>query len=280
MHDGSIPKSLLDIQTWFANIITAALPETNTANLPIYPTGLIEEIRKQIAPSPTLKSEERMGIYQQQYWWRLLTVMQEIYPSLVRLFDYEDFNDQIAEPFLLKCPPNDWFLSGIGSRLPEWLEENYREKDARLVTELARLDRAYEKLIFADLLPKIDSAALQQCERKKLFLQPSVMLFELDVDLFAFRTQLLEHLPSYWLKNDFPPLKKSDEKMFFVLYRKNEIDFCEKISQPFYELLSRFQKGAKLIDLIPILEKCGNIVEKFQIVAERGWLSLTKRRLS
>lgn len=274
MREPSIPKELLDIQTWFANIITAALPETDKANLPIYSTGLIEEIRKQIAPSPTLKSEERMGIYQQQYWWRLLTVMQELYPSLVRLFDYEDFNDQIAEPFLLHCPPKDWFLSGIGAGLPEWLEENYREKDARLVIELARLDRAYEQLIFADLLPIIDSSTLQKCEKKKLFLQPSVMLFQLEADLFTFRTQLLEHPPSHWHKNDFPPLKKGNETMFFVLFRKNEKDFYEKITHPFFALLSRFQKGAKLTDLVPLLEGCENIVEKFQMIAERGWLSL------
>lgn len=280
MHDLPIPKTLLEMQTWFANIITSSLPERDDADLPIYPLNLIDEIRKEIAPSPQLKSEERMGIYHQQYWWRLLTIMQEIYPSLVRLFDYGDFNHQIAEPYLLKCPPNDWFLSNLGSQLPEWLKKNYREKDAPLVLALARLDLAYENMMFTECLPKIESDALNECESKPMYLQPFVMLFKFDVDLFTFRMKLLEHPPTHWLANDFPELEKSRKKRHFILFRKNEKDFHEETSLSHFALLSRFQKGAKLIDLVPLLTKCDDIVEWFKSIAARGWLTLTNPKPS
>jgi len=271
-------KELLAMQTWFAKIITAPLPKMDSANLPIYPPRLIQEIRKQIASSPHLRSEERMGIYHQQYWWRLLTAMQELYPSLVRLFNHEDFNLQIAEPYLLARPPNDWSLSRIGWGLPEWLETHYLKKDAPLILALAHLDFAYENLVFAEKLPKIEPAALSQCKRTPLFLQPFVLLFELEADIFTFRTQLLEHPPSHWETQDLPPLKKSSKKLFFALSRNQDQTLYEEISPSYFALLSRLQKGTKLCDLLPFLAPCDPIVEWFQALAAKGWLTFSSDR--
>lgn len=276
MIEASCPNTLLEIQTWFAKIITSPLQESNQADLPIYTSCLIDEIRERIAPSPQLKSEERVGIYHQQYWWRLITIMQELYPSLVHLFGYEEFNRLIAEPYLLDCPPQDWFLSRIGSHLPEWLKKNYQEKNSSLVSGLASLDFAYECLIFTGILPKIESNELPKCDREILYLQPFVMLFEFDVDFFTFRTQLLEHPPIYWQTHAFPQIKKRRKKTFFVLFRKNEEDFYEQISEAQFALLRRFQEGAALIDLIPLLAACDHIVEWFQTIASRSWLSFFK----
>ncbi len=280
MNDPSCPQALLEMQRWFASVITAPIQESDQADLPIYQSCLIDEMRERIVPSPQLKSEERIGIYHQQYWWRLITVIQELYPSLVRIFDYEDVNLLIAEPYLLHCPPKDWFLSRIGSKLPQWIEKNYREKDSPLVHRLACLDHAYESLIFADLLPQLEPNAIPQCERKTLYLQPCVTLFELEADLFTFRTQLLEYPPSHWQTHDLPKIKKSLKKTFFVFFRKNEKDFYEEISESQFQLLSRFQKGAKLTDLIPLLSNCSDIAESLQNISSRGWLTIFKNSLA
>ena len=270
MRDVSPPKSLFELQAWFAQHLTSPIAELDAANIPIYSPRLIEEIRTKIAPSPTLNSEERMGIYKQQYWWRLLTILQEHFPSLVRLFGYEELNHKILEPYLTNNPVQDWFLSCLGWDLPSWLEGNYREKDAPLVLNLARLDAAYVSLAFLD---KIPSQALQ--EDKTLYLQPFVLLFEFDVDLFAFRTKLLEQEPSYWDSHDFPELKKGKRKKHFILFRQQEVNSYEKITPTFFALLCRFKGGAKLCDLIPQLEKCGNILETFQTLSSRGWIFTT-----
>lgn len=274
MH--KIPKSLFDLQVWFAKLITAPIEKSDAAHIPLFAPELIGEIRDRIAPGPELTSEERLGIYQQQYWWRLLNISQEIFPSLVRLFDYEDFNRLIAEPYLLKYPPHDWFLSNLGADLPKWVESHYRENDALLVLHLSRIDLAYENLLFIDPMPFITQDQLSECEKKKLYLQPFVLLFEFDVDLFAFRSQLLEHPPSYWQANDFPPLSKNGKKRYFAMYRSNEKSLSEEISLEFYILLTRFQKGARLSDLSALLEKYEGLLESFQLMATRGWLTLKK----
>ena len=120
MHE--IPSSLQEIQKWFAHLITSPILQSDEDQIPLFSSDLLSEIREKIAPSPTLKSEERMGIYQQQYWWRLISVMQDLFPSLVALFDYEEFNRLIAEPYLSTHIPHDWFISNIGADLPRWLK--------------------------------------------------------------------------------------------------------------------------------------------------------------
>jgi len=253
---------LLGIQTWFASIITKPIREMDAANIPLYPSKLVEEIREKIAPSPQLRSEERLGIYQQQYWWRLLKILQEHFPSLVRLFDYKEFNQKIAEPYLIECPPNDWFLSRLGSDLPQWLSKTYREKDAPLVLNLAYLDEAYNSLPFAE---KIKAHSFSQGSDRKLFLQSFVHLFQFNVDLFDFRTKLLE-------TEEFPELKRSAKKRFFVLFRYQEGNHYEEISSSLFKLLLRFQKGASLGDVVPLLEKCEDVAATFQMMAAREWL--------
>ncbi len=268
------PNSLLEIQTWFAKIITSPLQENSRSNLPVYPDSLNQEIQQKIHPGPQLKSEERVGVYHQQYWWRLITIMQEIYPSLVHLFGYEDFNRLIAEPYLLDCPPNHWFLSYIGSHLPEWIKRKYQGENCDLVSALACLDLAYEHIIFTEILPKIEPNEIANCDEKILYLQSFVMLFEFDVDFFTFRAKLLKHPFPYWQTHQLPRIKKKGKKKFFVLFRKNEINLYEEISETQFAILRRFQEGAALVDLTELLSVCDNIVDWFQKIASRNWLSL------
>jgi hypothetical protein len=272
------PATLSEMQTWFAKHITSPIVASDSDNIPIFAPALIGEIRKRIAPGPTMLSEERLGIYQQQYWWRLINICQEIYPAVLRLFDYEDFNRYVAEPYLLKYPPHDWFLSHIGNDLPKWLKKYYRNPDAPLVLGLALLDLSYEKLLFTDTLPPLKPETLADCEKKKLFLQPFVLLFALDADLFAFRIELMKHPPSYWQTSDLPPLERCGRKKYFVLYRSGEESLYEEISSEFFDLLTRFKKGARLSGLIPLLEEFERLLESFQLMASRGWLTLTNPR--
>jgi hypothetical protein len=265
MHE--IPSSLEEMQHWFAHWITAPIAQSEADQIPLFPLDAIPGIRQKIAPSPTLRSEERLGIYQQQYWWRLISVMQDLFPSLVALLDYEEFNRLIAEPYLASHIPQDWFISNIGADLPKWLTQQ------RLpYSELAILDLAYEQLLFADILPSID---LSKCEEETLYLQPFVLLFELDADLFSYRKQLLQEK-----KESSRKLKKWRKRKYFVLYRLHETNDYEEIQPVFFELLSQLQTGAQLSELIPLLEKCEDVTAVFQTMASRGWLTFSSPKAS
>lgn len=65
-----------------------------------YPEGACADI----LPSAQLTATERLGIYQRQYWMRLLNVLQEQFPLTTRLLGAWFFN-QYAMRFLLEQPP-------------------------------------------------------------------------------------------------------------------------------------------------------------------------------
>lgn len=258
-HD--IPASLEKMQQWFADLITAPVLESDGDQIPLFSSEIISEIRENIAPSHTLESEERMGLYKQQYWWRLIGVMQDLFPALVSLLGYTEFNRQIAEPYLASHIPKDWFISHIGDDLPQWLDTIPRESEVPF-KELAQLDLVYEQLLFADILPGVTPSS---CEREVLYLQPFVFLFEMDTNLLSYRKQLLQ--------GKKPLLKKWRKKRYLVLYRLHEENFFEEIHSDFFDLLSHLQTGARLQALIPLLERCEDVTSLFQKISSRGWLT-------
>jgi hypothetical protein len=247
------------------------------------------EAAEHIVPSPTLRPAQRIQIYNQQYWWRLLNILHDIYPMLTRLFGYYDFNRTIAVPYLTKCPPRHWSLNLLGDRLVGWLEEDYHAEDKDLVIDAARIDFAFNDSFLAGELPPLaedlnpDGGGMDEVLEKPLFLQPHIHLFKMKHHLFDFRNELLEKEPEYWLENDFPLLKK-EKSYYFVLYRNgvNDISWKE-ISAGEHHLLELFHKGISVDNACQWLEKqdgelseaaMENLQQWFQEWAQRGWLSL------
>lgn len=261
-YDGHVPQRLKTSQQWFAGIITQPIDENSQIN-PISPSGnpIEEEADQYIAPSPTLKSHERIQIYNQQYWWRLLNILQEAYPLLVRLFGYHDFNKTIGIPYLVKYYPNHWNLNFLGDRLPQWVEEEYLADDKPLIIESAYIDWAYNDSFTVKQLKPIDAQTLpeegniESLLDRKIYLQPYVNLFELGSNLFKFRTEFLKHDADYWLEHDFPPVDK-DKTYYFVLYRARKNNIASKeISSGEFQLLERFKEGGTINSACQWLEQ-------------------------
>lgn len=248
------PDSLFEMQRWFAGIITRPFRDVGDLKLPIYDDPTIADIQTRIPSTPLLRSEQRIGIYNQQYWWRLFVLLQEYYPTLLRLFGYRDFNEKIAEPYFLRYPPADWFLPNIAYMLPQWVCESYRERDYELILQISQVDEAYERIFHASTHPPIESAILAL--HHPIFLQPYVELFKMSADFFSFREKLVEQEPSFWEHNDFPELSTEKPAYFFALYRLQRGIQYRELSEAQYLLLSSFKKGTT------IEEACASIEQK------------------
>ncbi len=250
--DPSTPSKLKNTQTWFASIITRGIDADSRMN-PISPTGELmeEEAWKYIKPSPTLRPAQRIEIYNQQYWWRLLGIMQETFPLLTRLFGYNDFNHSIAFPYLQKYPPNSWSLSELGAYLVEWVITDYDQSDKELIRDAAEIDWAYNRTFLAKECPPLDADFLTNTQNPSdliecpLYLQPHLHLFILNYDLFTFRLEFLKQEPEYWVENDFPPLEKTNH--WVVLFRNPHNDLIfQDITESEFRLLSYFQQGSSI----------------------------------
>lgn len=282
-YDPRAPAQLKKHQQWFASIITRPVDEESRMN-PISPSGIPmeEEAYAYIAPSPTLRPAQRIQIYNQQYWWRLINILHETFPVATRLFGYSDFNQTIAIPYLQKYPPNHWSLSFLGNTLPKWVEESYHREDKKIVWDAVKLDWSFCESFIAAELPTIEKAD-EKLLSERLFLQPSLVLFELDYDLFQFRSEFLKQEPDYWIENDFPEMAKG-KKFYFVLYRNrhNQVTYSE-LSKAEWWLLKQFEEGTSIENLCQKLEGQGKDIYDeassrlhlwFQEWTARRWFAL------
>lgn len=243
--DTRVPKRLYSLQKWFGRVISLPIQEVDCYGLPLLDKELAKEALLHMTNGPILSADKRVAIYNQQYWFRLLSVMQDIFPFVTRLFGYEEFNKQIAEPYLLKYPPSHWSLNELGRNLPNWINKYYKEEDKQLVYEASLIDEAYDRLFYAGHLPKIKKMKKQQ----KLFLQPTLALFSLSSNLFQLRETFLKEDVEYWLENDFPSISWGKKKYFVLYIESGKIQYQE-IEQSQYFLLNAFEKGSTLADAI------------------------------
>jgi hypothetical protein len=291
--DQTIPPKLKQTQKWFASIITRPLMEGSRLN-PTSPKGesMDKEASKYISPSPALRPAQRIELYNQQYWWRLLSVMQENFPFLTRLFGYHDFNQTISIPYLVKYPSSHWSLNMLGERLEKWIKEDYHADDKDLISIAASLDWGYCSSFSARSAPPVNLESLPVAGNidslltAKLYLQPHIRLYHFTGDYLNLRYEMLKESVEHWVDNDFPPLEREQKNYFSVLYRNHQTNLAWKtVSEAEYMLLNQFSKGTSIDECCNWLGRQKktaykkadeNIQAWFKEWVERHWLTLEK----
>ncbi len=289
IFDSTVPHTLKLTQQWFGNIIARPIDENSRMN-PLSPSGqpMKEEAKQFITPSPTLESHRRIEIYNQQYWWRLLSILHDIFPLVTRMFGYFDFNQTIAMPYLLDHPPDSWSLNPLGSRLPDWIQNNYHNNDKSFVYDAAAIDLAYNDGFLMPHNPPLSQKDLPNSDEfssllnKRLVLQPHIYLFPLNYHLFQFRDEMLEEKPEHWEEHDFPKLDK-EKRYTFCLFRNFRHNMCwEEIDEPELFLLNLFKQGTTIDEACAVLEEeheewiedsAGKLSEWFQKWVVREWIT-------
>ncbi len=250
-------KKVSELQEWLGQLIAQPLQPNHKLPTQRFSDDFLQETEKHITPSLTLTPLQRIEIYHQQYWWRLLKALQNHFPTVVRLFGYSSFQNELAVPYLSQYPPVHWDLNRLGHTFTHWLDAHYHHIDRYLVTHAASIDWAAQYASWIGPLSSVDFSALNTEERMvyPLTLQPHIHLFNLRGNLFHFRETLLQREVEHYNSSPFPEMSYGN--YHFVLYRtaENMVTWRE-ISQAEYELLSYFKQGST------IGEACSKIEEK------------------
>lgn len=289
IDDVKVPSALKRELQWFASIITRPIDADSRMN-PISPSGHPMEVEAalHLAPSPTMRPAQRIQIYNQQYWWRLLNALHETFPSVTRLLGYYEFNRTVGIPYLVKFPPNHWALASVGDHLAQWVQEEYLGDNQNLIHQLASIDWAFNDSFTLKQLPPLTTEqisseeAVEQLLSTPLYAQPHLHLFQIQGDLFFLRSEWIKHDVGHWQQHPMPEFDRK-KNYFFALYRNhlNEISWKE-IAEGEYALLSRFQQGSSINDACewlasqePLQESSASHLNTwFQEWSRRGWLSL------
>jgi len=255
------PLALQELQEWFGRLINQALLENDKIN-PIAPSGLAitKEATKYIACSPTLKSHQRLQIYNQQYWWRLQEVLQTNFLLLTRLFGTHAFNKQIVTPYLCAFPPNHWSLNLLGANLPQWIQENYSRKNKQLVYESAYLDWMLSLAATRPQYAPLNHQTLTQMQPEKLIekvfcLQPHLFLLRFEHNLLPFRDSVIKEEINFWVTQKLPEIAQ-DQTYYFLIFRnsKNNVSWKTLIFEEFL-ILQKFQSEMSIAKVCDWMEE-------------------------
>jgi hypothetical protein len=272
-YDPTVPNRLKHIQEWFGGAITQSMYSD------------IETASDYITDTPHLSAADRMSLYNQSYWLRLLDTLIEEYPFLSRLFGKEAFNEEIGKGYITAYPPTHWSLNYLGSNLLPYLEKTYQASDAWLVLKAAEIDAACQTSFFAVYKPAINLSSYTEPQAdelldKPLELQSDVHLIECTGQFMLYREAFLQESHEHWIANDFPKLDK-ENTFYFIVYRNKSLNVSWDTLEPQeYKILKLIEAGHTISDALNIVDAGDEAAFWVQAWLIRGWLTLSTKKRS
>lgn len=219
------------------------------------------ECERVIARSQNLTSIERLAIYQNAYFARLLECMRSIFPQVARTIGEEAF-DALAVGYLQACPSQSYTLDALGDRFAAFLDETRPDRDEDgqpteewpdFLIDLATLEWEIAQVFDGPGIenqPTLTAEQLrevgpQEWPRVRLRAAPCLRLLSLRFPVNEYFTQLRD-LPAEAEPPEIPP----GEPSWLALSRKDFVVRRHALSQPQYELLAALIAGQEIGEAI------------------------------
>lgn len=193
MTSGRAPAWLADLQARFGRVIRTPL-DRSTGTLRATPEAYDALARAQASNGPVASGDERLAVYNRQYWFRLFTVLHGAFPLTSRLVGYWQFNDYAAR-FLLAHPPRHWDIDRVPNGFDDFFCDALDREDAperEALSEAARLDAAWRAVFEAPAVtpfrPSAEDAA--RLLDARLVPSPAVAVVEEHWPLLELRRRL------------------------------------------------------------------------------------------
>ncbi|MES2598882.1 MAG: DNA-binding domain-containing protein [Verrucomicrobiota bacterium] len=220
--------------------------------------GLSPEVRAEefITPNDRLSASQRLEIYARQYWFRLLDCLHDEYPALRAHLGQRRFH-QTCRDYLAEHPSSSWTLSQLGSRLPEFLQDDAARDVARVEwAQSQAFEEAWKKPLLIDDLLGRDPASL------RLGLQPCVMLLQLghavdqfitalkmgETELRGGASQAHSGASARGRVRRVPRLKR--ESVHIVIHRHDNRLYFKRLDREAHLLLSALRAGMTLAEAV------------------------------
>lgn len=187
------PMGLAELQAWFGRMIHTRLPDEYPGNpLEVSDPGARGEADARLREKGGMPGFARLGVYNQQYWFRLVTVMQADYSGAIHLMGLRPFNDY-AIRYLQAHPPASPFLAELDRDFPAFLAAHYDGRDREAVLQAIAYERALSKAFDAPDGETLARANLPPAElmAARLRLAPHVTALHVDWDFAEYRSRCL-----------------------------------------------------------------------------------------
>jgi hypothetical protein len=136
-----------------------------------------------------LSAEDRVDIYANMYFYRLLDVVKEDFPATLKVIGDDNFHN-LATGYLLEYPPTEPSVLFCGRHLAKYLRDHPLKKDAPYLADLAMLERAMVEVFHGPDAPALESGQMraiapEKWPRLKLRTHPAVQVLKLKYRVAA-----------------------------------------------------------------------------------------------
>ena len=210
-----------------------------------------------IKPNNRLTSFERLQIYNQSYWYRVLDALEDDFPGLLAIVGRTRFN-ALSKAYLTDCPSRSFTLRDLGSRLEEWLRANpkYAAPRIKLALDMVRLEWAEIEVFDAAELPVLIPHPASDPD-PRFTLQPYVRLIELhypvDDLLVGIKAEMREsevasnavatrahHGRVRKIANQKP------QAIFLAVHRQDDSVYFKRMEREAFRMLQALREGKQL----------------------------------
>lgn len=257
-----------------------------------------------IKPTASMSSFERLEVYNQQYWFKILEAFREDFAGLYLLLGEKSFR-KVVEYFLDKYPPHYPTLWNIGEKLDQFLKENPGllgfHHDAAI--DMVRLEKALFVAFDAPERPPISSKEIVEgsLENLQIDLQPHISLLELKFEVENFiasnSQKSYDNLSEKAITDRRKKLKEkrnqrislNQRKHWIVVHRFRNIPYIKEIEYPAFCFLRALKEKHSLAEASEsfisenqnepdntFLLKIGQWTQEFTLL---GWFCLWKEKM-
>ena len=247
-----------------------------------------------IKPNDRLTSFERLEIYNRQYWFRLLSSMNEDFPGLRAVLGDRRF-EAMCNAYLVDCPSRSFTLRNLGSRLESWLRKHPKWAGSKqaLALDIVRLEWAEIEAFDGKAEPPLRVEELSGAEDAslRLRLQPYVRLLALKYPVDDLLLEVRKHNEdTYFASNAFRERRKrkrvqavaklEPDPIFLAVHRIDFSVYFRRIQPEEFAILSALRKGATLSkaigaafrrSAIPPADRAASVQRWFHNWAALGW---------
>lgn len=248
-----------------------------------------------IKPNDRMTSFERLQIYNQQYWFRILASFTEDFPGLLSLMGERKF-EKLAIAFLNDCPSESFTLRNLGARLGSWLGDHPEHVAGveRVAIDMANLEWADIDAFDGPELPRFTPDNSGNLSGDTVFrLQPHLHLLNLayPVDDLLFRIRGIDSRgetvsnavlnfprPSKIRRSSLP----RPRKVHLAVYRLKDTVYFKRLTHDGFALLQALGQGKPLAKAIEVsmlrsrrsVDRVTELLrEWFQNWATLGWFA-------
>lgn len=201
-----------------------------------------------IAGDDRLSAEERVDIYANMYFYRILDVLKEDFPATLAVLGAARFHNLITS-YLIEYPPAHFSIAFAGNHLADFIASHPLHEEFPFLADLTRMERALIDVFHATDAVSLDAEQMRAIAPAdwpalKLALNPAHEILELQWDI----APILDAV-----ERGQEPIAPASGAKSMLVWRNHNRDYYRQIDSAERHLLDALVKGTTFAEICELI---------------------------